>query len=387
MKRFSHALRVPLVVAGIGCAIFSPSLSAGLSAQEIPPPALAPAPSPWTEAAAQARAFLLGRMEEQSVPGLSVAVGVGGEIVWQEGFGWADLENRVPVWPETKFRIASISKTLTAAAVGKLVEEGRLDLDLPVQTYVPSFPEKRWPVTTRLLGGHLAGIRHYRGGEFESMVHYDDVVEGLEIFARDPLLHEPGTAYEYSTYGWNLISAVVQGAAGEPFLHYMTKTVFEPAGMGETVAEHVDSIIYRRSRAYLLTDDEHVINAPYVDNSNKWAGGGFLSTASDLVRYGMAYLDGTLLEPETVELLWTSQKTVDGEETGYGIGWRERSWDDRRVVYHTGGAMGGTTVLVVYPEEGLTIAILTNVQDAGQTDNARTVAGFFLDGASETVTR
>jgi CubicO group peptidase (beta-lactamase class C family) len=258
------------------------------------------------------------------------------------------------------------------------VDEGKLDLDAPVQQYVPSFPEKRWPVTTRLLGGHLAGVRHYRDREFESMVHYDDVVDALEIFSHDTLLHEPGTAYEYSTYGWNLISAVVQAASGERFLNYMTEAVFEPTGMHETVAEHVDSLIYHRSRAYIRTRDGRIINAPYVDNSNKWAGGGFLSTASDLVRYAFAYLGGDFLRPETVDLLWTSQHTRDGERTDYGIGWRENLEGGRRVISHTGGAVGGTTVLVIYPAESVVVAILTNMQGASQTGNARQIAEMFM---------
>jgi len=373
--RLFLALLLPTI---LPLGLFNPSLS--LHAQELPSPAMAPAPGPWQGAVDRAREMILDRMEAQAVPGLSVAVGVSGEIVWAEGFGWADLENRVPVWPSTKFRVASISKSLTAGAVGRLVEEGKLDLDAPVQTYVPSFPQKEWPVTTRLLGGHLGGVRHYRNGEFESMIHYDDVVDGLAIFADDPLIHEPGTAYEYSTYGWNLISAVVQAAAGEPFLDYMRRVVFEPIGMHETVAEHVDSLIYHRSRAYLQNPDGRIVNAPYVDNSNKWSGGGFLSTASDLVRYGFAYLGNDFLKPETIELLWTSQHTRGGERTGYGIGWRENIEDGRRIISHTGGAMGGTTVLVIFPEEAVVVAILTNIQDAGQTGNARAVAGFFMEG-------
>jgi CubicO group peptidase (beta-lactamase class C family) len=319
-------------------------------------------------------------MEEQGVPGLSVAVGVKGEMVWAEGFGFADLENRVPVWPATKFRVASISKALTAAAVGKLVEEGRLDLDVPVQEYVPEFPEKRWPVTTRQLAGHTAGIRHYRGREFASRTHYDDVVEALEIFASDTLLFEPGTDYSYSTYGWNLVSAVVQRAAGEPFLDYMRREVFVPLDMDETVAEHLDSLIYHRARQYLHTEDDRIVNAPYVDLSNKWSGGGFLSTAEDLVRYGFGYLEGGFLAPETVETLWTSQRTADGELTNYGIGWRVAEEDGRRVVSHTGGAVGGTTILLLYPEEEVVVAILTNVQGAGQTETSRAVADLFAGG-------
>ena len=115
-----------------------------------------------------------------------------------------------------------------------------------------------------------------------------------------------------------------------------------------------------------------------MDNSNKWSGGGFLSTASDLVRYGFAYLGGDLLRPETIDVLWTSQHTLDGERTNYGIGWRENLESGRRVISHTGGAVGGTTVLVIYPEEGVVVAILTNIQNASQTGNAAQIADMFL---------
>jgi CubicO group peptidase (beta-lactamase class C family) len=204
-------------------------------------------------------------------------------------------------------------------------------------------------------------------------------LDALEIFRDDPLINEPGTAYAYSTYGWNLIAAVVRGASGEPFLGYMRRVVLGPNGMDATVAEHVDSLIYHRSRAYVRTPEGQVTNAPYVDNSNKWSGGGYLSTASDLVRYGLAYLGGEFLRPETIETLWTSQRTRDGERTGYGIGWRENFEDGRRIISHTGGAMGGTTVLVIYPEEGAVVAILTNLQGASQTRNAREIAKIFME--------
>jgi len=350
------------------------------SAQRIPPAALAPAPGPYLGAVERSREIAFDFMERMGTPGLSVAVGVEGKIVWAEGFGYADLENRVPVWPSTKFRIASISKPLTAAALGKLLEEGRLDLDAPVQRYVPSFPEKRWPITTRELAGHLAGIRHYRGSESLSRTHYEDVLDALEIFSGDSLLHEPGTQYLYSSYGWNLISAVIQGIVGEPFLDYMRQEVFDPLAMNETVAEHVDSLIYHRARFYLRGDDGRLVNAPYVDISNKWAGGGFLSTASDLVRFGSAHIAGTFLDPTTTRLFWTSQRTRDGEETGYGIGWFVSERAGRRVVYHTGGATGGSDVLVLLPDEGMVVAILTNLSSERPTDAALAMAEAFLAG-------
>ncbi|MGE0353339.1 MAG: serine hydrolase domain-containing protein [Gemmatimonadales bacterium] len=334
-----------------------PALVTGQAA----PVGVAPAPVRYAGPIAASRALLLDSMRVRGVPGASVAVLVDGRLVWSEGLGWADLEQRVPVTPLTRFRIGSVSKSLTAAAVGLLWQEGRLDLDAPVQTYVPSFPVKRWPVTTREAAGHLAGIRHYRGNEFLSQRHYDSVVDGLAIFQNDTLLFEPGTRYSYSTYGWSVVSAVVEGAAHEPFLRFMRERVLEPLGLDHTVAEHPDSIILYRTRYYTRDGDGPVLNAPWVDNSYKWAGGGYLSTTEDLVRYGAAWLEPGLLADSTLALLTTAQHTRDGKSTGYGLGWNVRQ-DERfgRVISHSGGSVGGTAFLVIYPDRRAVFAILAN---------------------------
>jgi CubicO group peptidase (beta-lactamase class C family) len=324
--------------------------------------AIAALPFRYDEAIRQSRDLITTFCQEQNVPGVSVAVAVEGEIVWSEGFGYADLENRVPVWPSTKFRIGSISKPLTAAAVAQLYEQGRLDLDAPVQRYVPSYPENGYIITTRQLAGHLAGIRHYRGAEFLSTKHYNSVLEGLTIFQNDSLLFPPGTKYSYSSYGWNLISAVVEGASGQDFLSYMRDNVFQPLGMRNTVADHVDSLIWHRTRFYTHDGNGRILNAPFVDNSYKWAGGGFLSTSEDLVRFGSAHLGGEFLKPETVELLFTSQRTNSGEETGYGIGWQVREdKQGRRFVGHSGGSVGGTSILLLRPDTKIVVAVLANI--------------------------
>ena len=205
------------------------------------------------------------------------------------------------------------------------MQEGRLDLDAPVQRYVPDFPQKAWPITTRQLAGHLAGVRHYKPGEFESRAHYDTVRAGLIVFENDALLFEPGTKFSYSSYGWNLLSAVLEGASGEKFLDLMQRTVFGPAGMTHTGPDDAAAIVPGRAHFYTRDDETWtIVNAGFVDNSVKWAGGGFVSTAEDLVAFGNALLEGRLLKPETLRLLWTSQKTVDGKDTDYGMGWSGR---------------------------------------------------------------
>lgn len=349
-------------------------------AQTAGPYAEAPAPVRFAEAVEEARSMAVETRLRAGIPGMAVAVGVDGELAWAEGFGYADVEQRAPVWPNTKFRIGSVSKPLTAVAVARLWEEGRLDLDVPVQSYVPSFPEKRWTITTRQLAGHVAGVRHYRDQEFLIRDSYPTVEEGLAIFEDDTLLFEPGTDYNYSTYGWNLVSAVVEGAAGTPFLRYMRTSVIEPLDLDETVADHPDSVIFHRTDFYDRGEDARLLNAPYVDNSYKWAGGGYLSTAPDLVRFGLAHLEPGILEPETVETLWTSQETSDGEATGYGIGWRVAEDEEgRRIVGHGGGSVGGTTALVIYPDEGVVVAITSNLGRADFDNLHRRVAELFLE--------
>jgi len=308
------------------------------------------------------RKFILDTMRVLGAPGAAISVRKDGHLVWSEGFGSASLEQHVPVTPLTRFRIGSVSKPLTAAALGLLSEQGRLDWDAPVQRYVPSFPVKRYPITVRQVAGHLAGIRHYLPGEFENQKHYKTVLEGLAIFQNDSLLFEPGTRYAYSSYGWNLLSAVVEGASGEPFLDFMARHVFGPAGMAHTVADQPDSIIPDRTRFYTRADSVGpVVNAPYVDNSYKWAGGGFLSTTEDLTLFAEQLLDGRLLKPATVSLLWTTQHTSDGKATDYGIGWGvTRDAQGRRLVSHDGGSVGGTAALLVYPDEHLIVALLVN---------------------------
>lgn len=338
----------------------------------------------FAEQAEAVRAIAVELLAEEDLPGLSIAIGVDGRVVFSEGFGFADLEHRVPVSPLTRMRIGSVSKPVTAAAMAVLYEQGKLDLDAPIQRYVPSVPEKRWPITVRQVAGHIAGIRHYLGDENTSSRRYATVLEGLTIFQDDTLLFEPGTQYSYSSYGWNLLSAVVEGAAGEEFLSVMRRAVWEPLGMTSIVAEHTDSIIPWRASFYQRgEEDGPLLNATYVDNSYKWAGGGFVSNTEDLVRFGFAHLGPGFLAPETVEMLFASQRLSSGEETGYGIGWRsDVDAAGRRIINHTGGSVGGRAVLLLYPDDGVVVAMLSNAGHAPMTvDNAQRIAAPYLDAS------
>ncbi|HXG72152.1 MAG TPA: serine hydrolase domain-containing protein, partial [Gemmatimonadaceae bacterium] len=326
-----------------------------------------------------ARVVLLEGMRRSGIPGAAVTVMRDGHIIWSEGLGFADAENRVPVTTLTRFRIGSVSKPLATAALGVLIEEGKLDLDAPVQRYVPSFPAKRYPFTVRQLAGHLAGVRHYGNAEeFLSKQHYGSVSDALSIFRNDSLQFRPGEKYGYSTFGYVLLSAVIEGAAGEPFISFMRRRVIDPIGMSRTVPEYPDSIIPGRARFYSRKDSLSPIhNAPYVNNSNKWAGGGYLSTTEDLALFGHSMSTAGLLKRKTTDVMWTSMRTADGKPTDYGIGWSVNTDSaGRRTISHSGGSVGGTAMLVIHPEERLVFAFLFN-SDQRQPPLRRAM-GFFL---------
>ena len=169
---------------------------------------------------------------------LAVAIALDGKIVYAKGFGFSDLENQVPFTAQTVSRIGSVSKTFTALSVMQLVEQGKINLDAEVQTYVPSFPKKQAPITIRQLLGHQGGIRHYNGNEMLSNVRYTDVESALAIFKDDPLVAKPGMEFHYSTQGFTLVGCVIEGASGNNYVDYMSEQVFTPADMSATQPDH-----------------------------------------------------------------------------------------------------------------------------------------------------
>lgn len=317
---------------------------------------------------------------DSGAPGLSVSVGSHGKLLWSEGFGYADLEQKVPVRPAlTKFRVGSEAKPMTALALVTLVEQGRIDLDAEVQRYVPTFPRKQYPITIRQIAGHLAGIRHYVGNEAYSRVHYASVLDSLAIFEDDPLIQVPGEKWSYSSYGYNLLSAAIEQAAGKSFLDYMADTVFVPLGMTQTVPDRLAEIVPNRGRYYFRRDGK-LYNEPEVDNSYKWASGGILSTTDDLVRFGLAHMDPARVSPASLRLLWTEQKTISGEGTGYGIGWRiVVDSEGNKWIGHGGGSIGGTTQLWLFPEHGLVIAMASNLTELDYADVLPRLRKLFIE--------
>ena len=296
--------------------------------------------------------------EAMGIPGLSIAVSINDEIVWSEGFGFSDVENKRVVSPETKFRIGSVSKSLTSIGMAKLVKDGKLSLDDYVQTYVPDFPEKKHKFTVAQLATHQSGIPHYRMSDMFINRRFESVSESLDVFKKRKLKFQPGTGFQYSTFGYVLLSAVMEKASGMEYLQFMERAVFHPSGAYNTVADRQEIEISGRSEFYKRGKTK---KAKKADLSYKWAGGGYLSTSEDLVRI----VDGmdTLLGEDITELLWTPRPLSDGTMNPqfYGLGWRKYTSKSGTVAIHHGGvSVGGRAFLAVFPEENVTVVILAN---------------------------
>jgi len=303
-------------------------------------------------------------MRQQQIPAMTVAAAMVDRIVYSRAFGTADLQNAVPASTETLVRTGSIAKPISAAAAMTLVDSGKLDLDAPVQKYCAPFPLKQWPITTRELLSHTSGIRHYKDGEIESTRHFKGMSDGFAIFANDPLLFEPGTAFSYSTYGYTVVGCVIEGASGERFEDYVAEHVLKPAGMTHTVVDDVFEIVPHRARGYQKIDGQ-VKNAGLMDSSYKIPGGGYVTTAEDLVRFAQALMDGKIVKSDTLVQMWTPVKIPGGGEgSNYGLGFGVRMVDGGKYVAHSGGQQGTSTSMVIIPDRHFAVAALANMDGA-----------------------
>ncbi len=297
------------------------------------------------------------------VPGMALSVAtLGGPVrTWTSGL--AVVEHGVPVDTATKFRLASTSKAVTALALARLAARGVVDLDAPVESWLPELPAHLGEVTLRQLAGHLGGVRHYAAKDsLVDVTRFGSAREALALFADDPLSTPPGEDYAYSTYGFTLIAAALEAAAGVPFPELLAREVTEPLGLATPVPDDPRAVIPGRTGFYERATDGRLNRAAFVDPGYKVAGGGMLASAPDLARVGRAVLDGDLLPPAARDLLFEPQRTSAGEETGVGLAWRVGVDPLGRQVWHHEGSMGGArSALLLYPDEGLVVALLSNL--------------------------
>ena len=370
---------VGLLVVGIpGLFVYMSVTATKLHPQpgNIPSVASSPASANWAAATEKASQILRTSLAESNLPGLSVAVGIDGEIVWAEGFGFANIESGLPVTPDHRFRIGTASMMLTSAAIGLLLDQGRLRLDDEIQAYVPDFPEKQWPVTVRQIMAHVGGMKTEDPDDgVLTSSHCQRPADAVALFAKEPLLYRPGSESRYSTFGWVLLSAAIEAVAGTPLTAFLEDQVFRPLGMLDTVKESVTEPVPHEATAYVprfAGNPIYGVHALYkFDYSCHEGSNGFLSTPSDLVRFGMAINGGKLLRPDTVRIFQTPQRLTSGkssgQETGYGLGWEVKTvtlaGQQVRAAGHNGRFWTGTVAsLLTFPERGMAVAVMSNTE-------------------------
>ena len=331
-------------------------------------------------------------LDANHLAGLSIAIAKDNRI-WSAGFGQADLEQHVFVTAQSLFRTGSVAKWFTATAAMRLVENGKLDLDAPIQKYCPQFPQKPWPITSRQLLSHMAGIRHNYGDNDEKTdteadrkaleeliqrerltqyTRYTDVIKPLDTFKNDPLLFQPGTKTHYSSLGYRLLGCVLEGAAQTPYRNLMRELVFAPAGMTTITEDDAQAIVLNRVAGYSKRPDGTLIRAAFRDVSENLPAGGWLSNAEDLVRFVIAFQAGRLVKPATRDAMLKQPKLMDGTPAPnpmgdpryyYGIGIMVGP-AERPAHFHTGGQSGASTLMFWFPDSQIAVALMTNKDGA-----------------------
>ncbi len=318
-------------------------------------------PQPVADAGRIADMVLSALVETNGVPGMSATVVRDGATLWNGVAGLRDVASGLPVEADTTFRFASVSKLITATAAMRLADQGRLDLDAPVQSVVPYLHNTWQPFTTRQLAAHTAGLPHYqeidaaRGG-----ARIETVEESVALFSGRSQLSAPGARYNYSSWGYTLLSAVVEESADAPFLDYVGDELLADLDIEAERSTDPDASAayeFRNGRAEL---------APAHDYSYSWGGAGFRGSARDLAHFGDRILSGVILSPSAREEMWTPSHLNDGSPVVadgdfVAFGWRvDRDRDGARIAHHAGVTVGARSVLVLYPDSGMSVSVLSN---------------------------
>ncbi|MDT4955771.1 MAG: hypothetical protein QOJ02_3909 [Acidobacteriota bacterium] len=312
--------------------------------------------------------FVKKQMEVDHIPGLTIGFIKDG-FLWAKGFGYSDVENKVPATAQSIYRLASVTKPMTAMAVLRLVEQGKINLDAEIQTYVPDYPKQKWPVTVRELLGHLGGGQSGSGLGVERKT----VKQVVEAISKTPIETEPGTKFLYTTSGYNLLGAAIENASGQSFGDYLRQQIWSPLDMNDTRMDNPRDVTGNRVRGYEFAGGQ-LRNAAFLDVSTRFGGGGASGTVVDLLRLARGLNEGKVLSKSSVEQMYTPMTTRDGRFWNYtnagwdyGMGWFIFPLNGRYVVHHDGGQSGTTTDILRIPSENFAIAFACNLEDVDKT--------------------
>lgn len=360
---------VPAALLAAGCAPAARAVDPGAAASAA---AAAPPPVPGAEVLTRVDSAARAVVADERVPSLTVAIAVGDSIVFARGYGDAHREAGLAAAPGVVYRIGSVTKQFTAAAILQLVEQGRIGLDDPLTKYLPDYPTQGHTVTIRQLLNHTSGIRSYTSLPAwaprmnEPFTHE----QMLALFGSEPFDFAPGTDWRYNNSGYYLLGLVLERVTGRPYADYVRDTLLRPLGLAST-DYCPDRPAEGHAEGYTLTA-AGVTVAPPLSMTHPYAAGALCSTVLDLVRWNRALVGGRVVRPQTYRAMTTPDTLIGGRRLGYGYGLAVDEWEGLRRVQHGGGINGFGAFLSYYPERDVTIAVLENTQayDPARTEEA-----------------
>jgi CubicO group peptidase (beta-lactamase class C family) len=322
--------------------------------------------------------YVKGEMDRQHIPGLALLVAREGKIVRAQGFGFANLEHRVVVKPETVFQSGSLGKQFTATAVMMLVEDGDIGLDDSITKYLSDAPASWKPVTVRHLLSNTAGFTDYpKGFDFRREYTEDQL---LKIVAGIPLAFPPGTKYRYSNLGYVTLGILIHRVTGKFYGDVLEERIFGPLGMQTARIMSETDIVPNRAAGYHWVKGQ-LQNQEWVsETANTTADGSLLFSILDLAKWDAALYTEKLLKHPSLELMWTPVKLNDGKPNSgnYGFGWRITDSHGHRLIAHEGAWQGFEGYISRYVDDKLTVVVLTNLGEAYPGRIADAVAQIYL---------
>ena len=317
-------------------------------------------------------------LKNHKVAGMSVAIAKDGKIIYAEGFGWKNKEKQIPASEITRYRLASVSKPITALLAFELIRKDKLELDFMVKRYLRSLPTGH-NYSVREILGHMSGIRHYKDGKDRTSSvdeHFVSMRDACKLFIEDDLLFKPGEKYDYSTHAYSVLGWLIESVTDKPFRQYAHER-FRAWGLTDLNAENSPLQGVNRSEIYHVEDGKLKV-AKRDDLSWKYPGGGMECSARDMALLGMKVIDGKIIERSYLDsVVWKAQ-TAGGQSTSFGLGWDVGSRNGRRIVQHSGAQNGASSQWRLYPDDGIVVVVLSNTRHDDTGDLARALGDLAL---------
>ncbi|MDQ0065172.1 serine hydrolase domain-containing protein [Chryseobacterium lathyri] len=309
-------------------------------------------------------------LKQNDIPGMSVSISYEGNIILSEGFGYSDIDNKIKVDPSlTKFRIASISKIITALTLMKLNELDSINIDNKPSFYLDSISREKYNFTIRQLSGHLSGLKRNPSGE--RWDQYNDYTEQkfYNSLKKDDLDFEPGTQFQYSNYGYKLLGLLIEKRCGKTIIQCQEEYIINKIGMTNTIPDY--NLNKPEIANFYVNKGGTIQKSPYMDCKFKYAQGCHLSTSEDLIKLGNVFFKPDLIfnSYRPVQIMAKQQVLSSGSKTGYGIGIMSNvDFYNNSFLGHNGLENGARAILRIYPKYNLIISILINSQEPNLED-------------------